>query len=121
LSPPSSIDSLSASIQPSPTKISTNADTSVPAIDDESDNDKDDSEIDVADNEENLGTIVTAELDRSRLHRSKKSKHLVLLDLLALLLTTEAKSVVAATMLITNRSTKFICSTNRPFTLPGGH
>jgi len=44
--------------------------------------------------------IVSAQLDCSRWHRSKKSRHLVVLDLLALLLTAETESDVAATMLI---------------------
>jgi hypothetical protein len=68
-----------------PSKTLTNTDT---GIDDETDNDEDDSEID-EDDEENLAMIVSAKLDCSRWHRSKKSTHLVVLDLLALLLTTE--------------------------------
>ncbi|KAF8540101.1 hypothetical protein BDD12DRAFT_834830, partial [Trichophaea hybrida] len=68
------------------------------------------------DDEENLGMAVSAELDCSRLHRFQKSKDLVLMDLLALLLVTEAKSDAAATMLITNGSMQFFYSKNRPFT-----
>ncbi|KAF8542434.1 hypothetical protein BDD12DRAFT_824875 [Trichophaea hybrida] len=100
--PPPSMDCLSASLDNAPqlslTKTSTNADT---AIDDDTDDDEDDSEIDEDDDEENLGMA---------------SKDLVLLDLIALLLVTEAKSDVAATMLITNGSMKFFYSKNRPFT-----
>ncbi|KAF8538673.1 hypothetical protein BDD12DRAFT_841444 [Trichophaea hybrida] len=93
------MDRLSASLdnvpQP-PSKTPINADTSATTIDDE-----DDSEIDENDDKENLGMV---------------SKHLVRLDLLALLLITEAKSDVAATMLITKGSMKFFYSKNKPFT-----
>ncbi|KAF8535107.1 hypothetical protein BDD12DRAFT_856805 [Trichophaea hybrida] len=114
--PPSSIDRLSSSLDNAPqlslTKTPINGDTGDTAIDDDTDDDEDDTD----DDEDNLGMAVSAELDSSRLHRSQKSKHLVLLDLLALLLVTEAKSDVAATMLITNGSMKFFYSKNRPFT-----
>ncbi|KAF8532467.1 hypothetical protein BDD12DRAFT_868862 [Trichophaea hybrida] len=103
------MDRLSALLDNAPqlslTKTPTNADTGDTTIDDDTDDDEDD-------DEENFGMAVSAELGSS----SQKSKHLVLLDLLALLLVTEAKSDVAATMLITNGSMKFFYSKNRPFT-----
>ena len=46
----------------------------------------------------------------------KPSKHLILLDLLALLLVTEPKSDVAATMLVIHPVPKFYYSKNRPLT-----
>ncbi|KAF8533133.1 hypothetical protein BDD12DRAFT_866901 [Trichophaea hybrida] len=108
---PPSMDRLSALLDNAPqlslTKTPTNADTGDTVIDDDTDDDEDGS-----DDEENLGMAVSAELGSS----SQKSKHLVLLDLLALLLVTDAKSDVAATMLITNGSMKFFYSKNRPFT-----
>ena len=47
----------------------------------------------------------------------RQPKHLVLLDLLALLLVTQAKSDVAATMLITGEPMQFFYCKNRPFTV----
>ncbi|RPB18593.1 hypothetical protein L211DRAFT_843437 [Terfezia boudieri ATCC MYA-4762] len=120
--PPPSTDRLSASldniIEPSPTKTLTNADTDASVIDDDTDvdEDEDNSENEEDNDEENRAMSVSSELDSSRWHPAKKSKHLVLLDLLALLLVTEAKSDVAATMLRTNGSMKFFYSKNRPFT-----
>jgi len=46
----------------------------------------------------------------------KPSKHLVLLDLLAVLLVTEPKSDVAATMLVMGQAPVFLYSKNRPLT-----
>ncbi|KAF8434721.1 hypothetical protein BGX38DRAFT_1145829 [Terfezia claveryi] len=121
LSPtPPSTDRLSASLdnftEQSPTKTLTNADTDASIIDDDTDVDEDDSENEEDNDEENRAMSVSSELDSSRWHPVKKSKHLVLLDLLALLLVSEAKSDVAATMLRTNGSMKFFYSKNRPFT-----
>ncbi|RPB19474.1 hypothetical protein L211DRAFT_627768 [Terfezia boudieri ATCC MYA-4762] len=109
--PPPSTDRLSAPLgnitKPSPTKTLTNADTDV---------DEDNSENEEDNDEENRAMSVSAELDSSRWHPAKKSKHLVLLDLLALLLVSEATSDVAATMLRTNGTMKFYYSKNRPCT-----
>jgi hypothetical protein len=51
----------------------------------------------------------------------KPSKHLILLDLLALLLVTEPKSDVAATMLIIDQAPRFYYSKNRPLTEDESH
>ncbi|RPB28679.1 hypothetical protein L211DRAFT_833665 [Terfezia boudieri ATCC MYA-4762] len=118
--PPPSTDRLSASLdnitEPSPTKTLTSGDTDASVIDDDTDVDEDNSENEEDNDEENRAMSVSSELDSSRWHPAKKSKHLVLLDLLALLLVSEAKSDVAATMLRTNGSMKFFYSKNRPFT-----
>lgn len=117
--PPPFMNRLSASLnnapQQSPTKTPTNADTGTTTINDDTD-DEDGSEIDEDDDKGNLGKVVSAELDSSRWHRSPKSKHLVFLDLLVLLPVTEAKSDVAATMLIMIGPMKFFYSKNKPFT-----
>lgn len=67
----------------------------------------DDSEVD-----DDLQRVVSASSQSS----GRKSKHLVLLDLLALLIITEPSSDVAATMLAMNGSTKFYYCKNRPCT-----
>jgi len=112
--PPPSTDRLSASLdnitEPLPTKTLTDV------IYDDTDVDEDDSENEEDNGNENRAMYVSSELNSSRWHPAKKSKHLVLLDLLALLLVSEAKSDVAATMLRTNGSMKFFYSKNRPFT-----
>jgi hypothetical protein len=86
--------------------------------DDDEDEDMDDGEGDDDDeNEENrLAKVVSGSSDSNRWPRTHKSKHLVLLDLLALLIVTKAKSDVAATMLATNGSMRFYYSKNRPLT-----
>ena len=79
---------------------------------DEDDNSKDDSDSDEDDNRGDQGMGVG--LGGSHL---RQPKHLVLLDLLALLLVTQAKSDVAATMLITGEPMQFFYCKNRPFTV----
>ncbi|KAF8429345.1 hypothetical protein BGX38DRAFT_1278247 [Terfezia claveryi] len=106
--PPPSTDRLSASLD--------NITELASVIDDDTDVDEDNSEYEEDNDEENRAMSVSSELDSSRWRPAKKSKHLVLLDLLALLLVTEAKSNVAATMFRTNGSMKFFYSKNRPFT-----
>jgi hypothetical protein len=98
--------------EPSLTKTLTKADTDASVIDDDTDGVTDDEEDN---DEDNQAMSVTSELDSSRWRPTDKSKHLVLLDLLALLLVTGPKSDVAVTMLITNGSMKFFYSKNRPF------
>ena len=109
-----SVDRLSASldsvIEPSPTG---DADTGATATDGDADDSKDDSDSNGDSDGGDQGMAMGVGLGGS--HR-KKPKHLVLLDLLALLLATQAKSDVAATMLITNGSMKLFYSKNRPFT-----
>ena len=79
---------------------------------DEDDNSKDDSDSDEDDNRGDQGIGVG--LGSSHL---RQPKHLVILDLLALLLVTQAKSDVAATMLITGEPMQFFYCKNRPFTV----
>jgi hypothetical protein len=101
--PPPCTDRLSAShdnsTEPSSTKTLTNADPDANVIEDDTDEEDND--------EDNLSMSVISALDSSQWERTRKSKRLVLLDLLALLLVTGAKSDVAATMLRTNGSMKF--------------
>jgi len=88
----------------SPTKTPTIADDAT-AIHDTS-GDEDDSKSD----EDSEARVASADVDSNRWHHSQKSKHLVLLDLLALLMVTETKPDVAATVLVTNGSMKFFYS-----------
>jgi len=84
--------------------------------DDDEEDSEDDGEDDDEDEENRLTKVVSGSLDSNRWPRTHKSKHLALLDLLALLIVTKAKSDVAATMLVTNGSMKFYYSKNRPLT-----
>ena len=106
-----SADRLSASLdsvtEQSPTG---DADNGATVTDGDADNSKDDSDSDEDDNRGDQGMGVG--LGGS--HR-RKPKHLARLDLLALLLVTQAKSDVAATMFMEG-SMKFFYCKNRPFT-----
>ena len=118
-----SVDRLSASLdsvtEQSPTGDADNgatatdgdADNGATATDGDADNSKDGSDSDEDDNRGDQGMGVG--LGGSHL---RKPKHLVLLDRLALLIVTHAKSDVAATMLITEGSMEFFYCKNRPFT-----
>ena len=81
--------------------------TGTTSIDDARENDSDED-----DEDEDVDTLV----DSRASSPVKKSKHLILLDLLALLLVGEDKSDVAATMLIMGREPKFYYCKNWPLT-----
>ena len=106
-----SVDRLSASLDSvTETSPTGDADTGATATDGDADDSKDDSDSDEDGDGGDQGMAMGVGLG------GKKPKHLVLLDLLALLLVTQTKSDVAATMLITNGSMKFFYCKNRPFT-----